>query len=112
MDRCGGLPAAGLAGDSLREADTAVHPLEVGGGQATKKAELLPGAARAALAAAEPQTALARAQAARRMFGAQERSWWGAHAALLQLQARLATGTASAPLLRQAERVAADLDRL
>lgn len=112
IDRCAVLLAAGLAGDSLREADTAVHTLEVGGGQATKKAELLLGAARAALAAAEPQTALARAQAARRMFGAQERSWWGAHAALLQLQARLATGTASAPLLRQAERVAADLDRL
>ncbi len=112
IDRCAVLLAAGLAADALREADTAVRVLELTGGQATKKAELLLTAARAALAAAEPQSALARAQAARRMFGTQNRNWWHAHAAFVQLQARLAAGRRSASLLRQAEQVAAELDEL
>jgi tetratricopeptide (TPR) repeat protein len=112
IDRCAVLLAAGLAGDALQEADAAVRRLELGGGQATKKAELLLSAARAALAAAEPRVALERAQAARRMFGFQGRHWWQAHAGLLLLQARFAAGMASGRLLRQAEQVAASLDVL
>jgi tetratricopeptide (TPR) repeat protein len=112
IDRCAVLLAAGLARDALQEADTAVRAVELTGGQPTKKAELLLTAARAALAAGQPPAALARAQAARRMFAAQGRAWWHAHAVLLHLQARLATGAPTAALLRQAGQVAADLAAL
>ena len=112
IDRCAVLLAAGLAGDALREADAAVRSLELRNGEATKKAELLFWAARASLAAGEPQAALARAQPARRMFGAQHRSWWQAHAGLLVLQSRFATGPASGQLFHRAEQVVASLDEL
>lgn len=112
IDRCEVLLAAGLAGDALREADETVSGFPSGGGQATKKAELLLCAARSALAAAQPQVAMVRADAARRMFGSQGRPWWRAHAELLRLQSRFAVGPPSALLLRQAEQVAADLGEL
>ena len=112
IDRCAVLLAAGLASDALREADAAVRELELGGGPATKKAELLLSAARAALAASEPDVALARAVTARRMFGSQGRDWWQAHAGSLLLQARFAAGMASSRLLSQADQVAASLHRL
>jgi tetratricopeptide (TPR) repeat protein len=112
IDRCAVLLAAGLAGDALKEADAATRSLERAGGPATKKAELLLSAARAALAAAEPPVALARATAARRMFVSQGRRWWQEHAGLLVLQARFAGGMASGRLLRQAEHIAAGLDEL
>ena len=111
IDRCAVLLSAGLPRDALREADVAV--LGSGnGGQATKKAELLLSAAQAALAAAQPQVATQRAEAARRMFRHQDRPWWQAQAALLQLQARFAAGPVTAGLLRQVEQVAASLDEL
>jgi CHAT domain-containing protein len=112
IDRCAVLLSAGLPGDALRQADAAVHSFPGNGGQATKKAELLLSAAQAALAAAQPQVATARAEAARRMFGAQGRPWWRSHAWLLQVQARWAAGPPSARLLGQAEQVAASLDDL
>jgi tetratricopeptide (TPR) repeat protein len=112
IDRCAVLMAAGLAGDALAEADAAVRAAEPGGGQSTKKAELLLCAARASLAAAQPQVALARAQAARRMFAAQGRDWWQAQAGLLLVQGRFAAGMASGRLLRQAQEAAASLDAL
>jgi tetratricopeptide (TPR) repeat protein len=112
IDRCAVLLAAGLAGDALREADATARGVELAGGQLTKRAELLLSAARAALAAGQPQAALDRAQASRRMFGSQGRDWWQAHAGLLLQQARFAAGPASGRLLRQAEQVAASLDRL
>jgi tetratricopeptide (TPR) repeat protein len=112
IDRCAVLLAAGLPSDALSEADAAVRGLEQAGGRATKRAELLLAAARAALAAADPQTALERAQTARRLFGAQQRAWWHAHAALMIVQARYATGTVSGRLLREAERATARLEVL
>jgi hypothetical protein len=112
IDRCAVLLAAGLPDDALGQADAAVRSFPGNGGQATKKAELLLSAAQAALAAAQPQVATERAEAARRMFGAQGRPWWRSHAWLLQVQARYAAGPPSARLLGQAEQVAASLDDL
>jgi tetratricopeptide (TPR) repeat protein len=109
IDRCAVLLAAGLPADALRETDSAIRGF-ARGGRATKRAELLLSAARAALAAGEPGLAAARAGAARRMFTAQGRDWWRAHAGLLLLQARCAAHPASARLLRHSEQVAADLD--
>jgi tetratricopeptide (TPR) repeat protein len=109
IDRCAVLLAAGLPADALRETDAAVRGF-ARGGRATKRAELLLSAARAALAAGEPGLAAARAGAAGRMFTTQGRDWWRAHAGLLLLQARCAARPASTRLLRQSEQVAADLD--
>jgi tetratricopeptide (TPR) repeat protein len=112
IDRCAVLLAAGLPGDALREADATARLFEQEGGPATKRAELLLTAGRAALAAADPQAALQRAQAARRLFGAQQRTWWQAHAALLIVQARYAAGTVSPRLLGEAEHSVAQLEAL
>src|ERR1019366_6781423 len=105
-------PAAGLPGEALAGTDAAVRSFQPNGRQATKKAELLLSAARAALAMADPQVAMERALAARRMFAAQARAWWESHASLLLLQARFAAGLTSGRLLAQAERVAVSLDVL
>jgi tetratricopeptide (TPR) repeat protein len=112
IDRCAVLLAAGLPRDALDEADRAVRGLEQLRGQATKRAELLLTAATSALAAADTRAAMERAEAAGRLFGAQQRPWWRAHAAFLLVQARLAAGMATGRLLRQAERTAALLDAL
>ncbi len=112
MDRCAVLLTAGLPGDALREADVAIGAVERAGGQATKRADLLLTAADAALAFGEPRTALLRAQAARRMFGAQQRSWWHARAAFAVLQARHAAGMVTVRLLHDAEQAAARLDAI
>jgi tetratricopeptide (TPR) repeat protein len=109
IDRCAVLLAAGLPADALRETDAAIRGF-ARGGRATKRAELLLSAARAALAAGEPGLAATRAGAARRMFTTQGRDWWRAHAGLLLFQARCAARPASTRLLRQSEQVAADLD--
>jgi tetratricopeptide (TPR) repeat protein len=112
IHRCAVLLAAGLSRDALQEADSAIRSFPVKDGQATKGAELLLIAARAALAAEQPQTAIARAEQARRMFGGQGRTWWQAHAELLVLQARFAAGVASRALLARAATAADGLDRL
>jgi CHAT domain len=112
IDRCAVLLAAGLPRDALREADSAIRGLEQLRGQATKRAELLLTAASSALAAADAEVALERAEAAVRLFGAQQRPWWRAHAAFALTQARLAAGVVSGQLLREAERTAARLDEL
>jgi tetratricopeptide (TPR) repeat protein len=91
MDRCGVLLAAGLARDALAEADRAIAQLDRLRGQPTRRAELLLTAARAALAAGDPGVAGIRARAAGRLFAAQRRGWWSAHAQLLFLQSRLAS---------------------
>jgi CHAT domain-containing protein len=111
IDRCAVLLAAGLPGDALREADAGVAGFPRGG-KPTMKAELLLSAARAALAAADPQAAAARAQGARVMFAAQQRAWWQAHATLLLLRARYAAGAVTGRLLGQAARAAGELERL
>ena len=90
IDRCAVLRAAGLPGDALSEADAAVAELQRARGRATKEAELLLIAAKAALASADPDTALQRAEAARRLFRSQRRPWWREHATFWVLQARFA----------------------
>ena len=112
IDRCAVLMAAGLPRDALHEADLAIRDLEQVHGQATKRAELLLTAAGAALAFGDAGTAVQRAESARRMFGAQRRTWWHARATLALLQARFAAGMTSARLLGAAERAAAGLDGL
>lgn len=112
IDRCAVLLAAGLPAEALRTADAAVRDLQRTGGQPTKSAELLLTAATAALGCADPQTALLRAEAARRLFRSQRRAWWQAHAAFAAAQARYAIGPMSVALLHQAERAAATLEVL
>jgi tetratricopeptide (TPR) repeat protein len=112
LDRCAVLLAAGLTADALAEAEAAVRDMERVRGRATKKAELLLMAANCALAAAQPQTALDRAQAAYRLFRSQQNAWWQAHAARVLVQARYAAGPVSPALLREADRAAVRLDAL
>jgi tetratricopeptide (TPR) repeat protein len=107
-DRCAVLLAAGLVGDALAEADTAVRDSE----QSRRRAELLLMAANCALAAARPQLALDWAQTAHRLFRRQQSSWWKAQAALVVAQARHGTGVVSAPLVQQASRAALGLESL
>jgi tetratricopeptide (TPR) repeat protein len=112
VDRCAVLLAANLSADALGEADAAIRDIERSRGQPTIAAELQLTAAGAALACADPRTALSRAEAARRLFRAQRRPWWLAHATFMVLQARYAAGQLSAGLLHQAERAASSLHAL
>jgi tetratricopeptide (TPR) repeat protein len=112
IDRCAVLLAAGLAADALAEADTGIRQVESIRGQATRRAELLLMAARAALAAGDPTAAIDRARAAARLFAAQQRRWWEAHARLTLAQARLARGDPPGRLLAQAVRTADVLTEL
>ncbi len=107
--RCEVLMAAGLAPEALAEADTAIGVLDGIGGQSTRKAELLLAAARAARLAGDPQTAIARADLAVRLFAAQRRTWWETHARLVLIEARVAAGRGSGRLVADAAAVA---DRL
>jgi tetratricopeptide (TPR) repeat protein len=111
-DRCNVLLAAGLVSDALVEADAAVRDVEQAHGQSARKAELLLTAAHCALAAAQPQAALDRAQAAYRLFRSQQSAWWQAQAGLMLAQAQYAAGLASGSLLRRATRTAARLEAL
>jgi tetratricopeptide (TPR) repeat protein len=104
--RCEVLMAAGLAPEALAEADAAIGVLDRIGGQSTRKAELLLVAARAARLAGDPHTAIARAALAVRLFGAQRRTWWEAHARLVLIEARVATGRRSGRLVADAAAVA------
>jgi len=112
IDRCAVLLAAGLVSDALAEADAAVRRLGQAEGQADWQAELLLVAAKCALAAAQPQAALDRAQAAYRLFRSQQSAWWQAHAGFVLVQARYAAGPVSAELLRAANRAAVQLTAL
>ncbi|WP_443064825.1 CHAT domain-containing protein [Streptomyces sp. NBC_00576] len=107
--RCEVLMAAGLAPEAVAEADAALGVLDGIGGQSTRKAELLLTAAKAARLADDPHTAIARAAVAVRLFAGQRRSWWEAHARLVLLDARVATGRTSGRLVADAAAVA---DRL
>lgn len=110
--RCEVLMAAGLAAEALAEADAAVRALDGIGGQSTRKAELLLAAARAARLAGEPQTAIARAALAVRLFAGQRRTWWEAHARLVLIGARHAAGHVSGRLVADAAAVAGRLAAL
>jgi tetratricopeptide (TPR) repeat protein len=112
LDRCHVLLAAGLVSDALAEADRAIRDIEQAHGWPKRKAELLLAAANCALAVAQPQAALDRAQAAYGLFRSQQSAWWQAHAGLVLAQAQFAAGLASGPLLRQANWTAARLEGL
>src|SRR5579859_2266754 len=111
IDRCAVLLTAGLHAEALSATEAALGRLRPSA-KPTTKAELLLSAARAALAAAELDIAVARARAAQGMFAAQRRPMWQAHARLLLTEARHAAGAADGRLLRQAERVASELEQL
>lgn len=110
--RCEVLMAAGLAAEALAEADAALGALDGIGGQSTRRAELLLAAARAARLADEPQTAIARAALAARLFAGQRRTWWEAHARLVLIGARHAAGRGSGRLVADAAAVAEKLAAL
>jgi tetratricopeptide (TPR) repeat protein len=111
-DRCAVLLAAGLANDALTEAGVAVRDFEKVHGRVPKRAELLLTAANCALAAARPEVALDWALAAHQLFRSQRSAWWKAKAALVLAQARYATGVVSIPLLQEANRAVARLEKL
>ncbi|WP_369032140.1 MULTISPECIES: CHAT domain-containing protein [Streptomyces] len=104
--RCEVLMAAGLAREAVTEADAALGVLDGIGGQSTRKAELLLTAAKAARLADDPHTAIARAAVAVRLFAGQRRSWWEAHARLVLIEARVATGRKSGRLVADAAALA------
>ncbi|MFE9775332.1 CHAT domain-containing protein [Streptomyces sp. NPDC005931] len=110
--RCEVLMAAGLAAEALAEADAAIKALDGIGGQSTRKAELLLAAARAARLADDPQTAIARAALAVRLFAGQRRIWWETHARLVLIEARHAAGRRSGRLVADAAAVAGKLASL
>ncbi len=112
LDRCDALLAAGLTSEALDEADSAIRDVEQAHGWSTKKAELLLAAANCALAAAQPQGALDRAQAAYRLFRSQQNAWGQAHARLVSVQARYAVGPVSGRLLHAAHEAADRLEEL
>jgi tetratricopeptide (TPR) repeat protein len=112
LERCDALLAAGLTVEALAEADSAIRDIEQAHGRSTKKAELLLTAANCALAAAQPQGALDRAQAANRLFRSQQNAWGQAHARLVLVQARYAVGPVSRRLLHAADDVAGRLEEL
>ncbi len=110
--RCAVLRAAGLAGDALAQADTAVREIEKANGRSTKRGELLLTAADCALAADQPQTAVDRARAASRLSRSLKSDWLQAHASLVLVQAQYAVGPAAGRLLAAANRAAILLDQL
>jgi tetratricopeptide (TPR) repeat protein len=112
FDRCDVLLAGGLAGDALAEADSAIDEIERSHGRSTKRAELLLTAASSALAAAQPQAALERAQAAHRLFRSQQSAWGQAHAKLVVVQTQYAVGPVSGRLFTAASQAGAQLAAL
>jgi tetratricopeptide (TPR) repeat protein len=112
IDHCTVLLAAGLSREALAEADATVAGMRPGKGDATKKAELLLAAARAALAAGEGTLALQRARRAARLFQNQGRDWWAARAKLVAVESRYLAGDRSVGLFHQAARLAEQLGRL
>src|SRR5512133_881612 len=112
IHRCAALTAAGLFRDAMYEAEAAIGQLDQIHGRPTKRAELLLTAARCALAAGEPTTALAWATEARRLFDRQGRRWWRAHADLARVNAAVDSGPATTALLRDAQRCVRALSEL
>jgi tetratricopeptide (TPR) repeat protein len=112
VNKCMVLLAAGLAGDALREVETAVATIEQDGGSAARRAELLYSWAQAAVAAGNLDVAQRRSAEALRLFRRQQRPWWAVQAELVLLHCRAASGDDSAALLRAARKVSARLDEL
>ena len=112
IHRCAALTAAGLFRDAMHEAEAAIGQLDQIHGRPTKRAELLLTAAKCALAAGDPQKALAWAAEARKLFDRQGRRWWRAHAELVRVSAGVDAGPATAILLRDAQRCVRGLSDL
>ena len=110
--RCAVLLAAGLPREALGQADSAIAAMARQRGQATRRAELLLVAGRAALASGHADIALDRAGEAAALFTAQHRDWWTQHARLLVVQARFAVDPQSARLFALASDTARQLDSL
>ncbi|MGI5272002.1 CHAT domain-containing protein [Nonomuraea sp. CA-218870] len=110
-DQCAVMLAAGLAREALEQADAGLRLIARLRGQATRRAELLLLAARAALLAADPGTARERAAEARALFAGQRRGWWAEHARLILVQAGPAEGP-TPRLLADARRLAGRLEEL
>jgi hypothetical protein len=104
--RCAALRTAGLTSEALAEADAAVARIEQANGQPARRAELLLTAAECALAAGDPELALARSRAAGRLFRSQQRELDLAYARLVQVQASHALGPVSGRLLAAARQAA------
>lgn len=108
VNKCTVLLAAGLAGEALAEMTAAVTRIEVQRGSATRRAELLHGAALAAYAAGDRSAATSRNDEALRLFRRQQRRRWAGRAELLALQLEdPACGDAGARLRRARRTVTA-----
>jgi len=112
VNKCAVYLAAGLSREALAEADGAVARIEGLHGSATRRAELLHSAALAAYTAGALDIAERRCLDALRLFRRQDRPFWAARTELVLVQCRFARDDHSAPLLRRARRVAAELDKL
>jgi len=112
IDRCAVLLAAGLAVEAKREAEAALARMPPRAGPSHQRAELLFGAANAALAAGDLVDAREFARRANELFGRQGRPLWQARAELILVQARFAAGERSARLGALAVHVADRLARL
>lgn len=106
------LLAAGLHREALEAAENAVAHHQGHGGSMTRRAELLYCTALAAHAVGEPEITQERATDALELFRRQRRPWWAARAELALLEGRFAAGAGSSTVLRQAGRVARQLDAL
>ena len=112
-NKCTVLLAAGLAGDALREGNTALARIEQDHGSTMRRAELLYSSALAAAATGDLGLAQDRSAEALRLFRRQQRPWWAARAELVLLHCRFAEGKdRSAALLQAARRVTTRLDEL
>ena len=112
-NKCTVLLAAGLAGDALREGNTALARIEQDHGSTMRRAELLYSSALAAAATGDLGLAQDRSAEALRLFRRQQRPWWAARAELVLLLCRFSEGKdRSAGLLQAARRVTTRLDEL
>ena len=112
-NKCTVLLAAGLAGDAMREGNTALARIEQDHGSTMRRAELLYSSALAAAATGDLGLAQERSAEALRLFRRQQRPWWAARAELVLLLCRFSEGKdRSAGLLQAARRVTTRLDEL
>ncbi|MFI5908271.1 CHAT domain-containing protein [Dactylosporangium sp. NPDC051541] len=111
IDRAAVLLAAGLATEALATTEATLHRYRARGGDATKRAELLFGAAVSAQAAGLPDRAAGHAAAAGALFARQGRARWRDRAAFVALQVRLDAGAADPGLPGRVSRLADRLER-
>jgi tetratricopeptide (TPR) repeat protein len=112
IDRCAVLLAAGLPAEAVTTTEAAIREHVGRGGEATKTAELLFVAARAAQAAGRADRAAEWAGQARTLFRRQHRQGWQARAAFIVAQARYAADGRPSQLRAQVSRLADRLTEL